>query len=113
MNKQLNIEKELSRNLNGLVTINEKLNKQLDSYRYDPETIIIQARELGYIQKGNKILFVKGLNESSQVQKPGNVILPEIQKESSEKIIRALFLFLSLITASFAIVKKIKKNQKL
>ncbi len=108
MKKQLNIEKELHRNLSVLVSTNEKLNKQLDSYRYDPETIIIQARELGYIQEGEKMLFVKGISDSSHVQKPGNVILPQTPSESGEKIIRAFFFISMILTAAFSLLRTLK-----
>ena len=111
MKRQLNTEKELLRNLNVLVSTNEKLNKQLNSYRYDPETIIIQARELGYIQDGEKMLFVKGLNDTSHVQKPGNVILPQEQQESGEKIIKILFFATTIMTALFTLFRNFKNTK--
>ncbi len=113
MKNQISTKNELNQNLGGLMLINQNLNRQLDSYKYNPETIKIQARDIGYINKSEKILLIKGMEPVRTVKKPGNVILPSEETRDIEKILRIFFIILLLFlsfSSAFAYIKERVRN---
>ena len=90
MNKQIFIKYQLESNIGNLLKINNDLNRHLNAYKSDSETITIQARNLGYIDKNEKILFIDNLSTSNSIKKPGEIILPEKAFSSVEKNLRLI-----------------------
>ncbi len=97
MSEQIKIQNKLENNINELLTINRDLNRELDSYRSDSETIMIQARDLGYINENEKILFINNLSLTPKVNNPGDIILPDMQFNSIEKGLRVAAIVLTAL----------------
>ena len=97
MKEQNHIQNQLEKNIMSLLTINQELNRELESYRTDKETIIIQARDLGYLNKNEKILFIDDLSTIQKIKKPGDVIIPVRQTVSIEKYFRLAALLVSFL----------------
>ena len=96
MSAQTTAQYQLQKNIVELVGINTELNKQLESYKSDPETIKIQARELGYLQEKEQILFIDGMPKEQNTKKPGNIIVPILSYHSIEPFLRIIFLIILL-----------------
>lgn len=111
MNKQILIQKRLDQNIVKLLAINSELNRELDVFRTDTETIIIQARDLGYLREGEKILFIDDLPIQKKIRKPGDVIIPHFEYQSIEGIFGFSALMLSsLFLLMTALISRNKKN---
>jgi len=102
MKTQLQVQEELIENIRTLLAINEGLNRELELYRTDTETIMIQARNLGYINEDEKILFINDLPKVSNIKKPGDVIIPENEIHSIENILKftAILISIAILFAS-------------
>ena len=60
--KELQIERDkILENLTQLQVINEELRGNVDALRFDPETIKVRARELGYGERGEQFVRIVGL----------------------------------------------------
>ncbi|OQY33666.1 MAG: hypothetical protein B6241_07095 [Spirochaetaceae bacterium 4572_59] len=110
MNKQIQIQNKLNLNICELSAINSDLNRELDIYRTDTETIIIQARDLGYVREGEKILFVDKLPIQKKIRQPGDVIIPHFEYQSIERIFGYSALILSSLLLMTVLARKNKKN---
>lgn len=111
MNKQIQIQKKLDQNIGELSGINSELNRELDIYRTDTETIIIQARDLGYVREGEKILFIDDLPIQKIIRKPGDVIIPHFEFQSIERVFGFIAVILSsLLLLMTVFISKTKKT---
>ena len=113
MREQIKIQNKLENNINELLAINRDLNRELDSYRSDSETIMIQARDLGYINENEKILFINNLSIKPKVNNPGDIILPNMHFNSIEKGLRVITIILMVLVLFLVIFQNwIGKTQK-
>jgi len=78
--ERLRAERErLSTNMKELERINVALGGELDALRYDPDTLSVYARELGYGQADERFVRIVGLPVSGKQRvSAGNLIVPSL-----------------------------------
>ncbi len=75
---------ELNRNLSELRQINQALNEELLSLSHDLERIIIQSRNLMYLEKGESILCINtAQNTAISGNYAGKILRPQVSAQSS------------------------------
>jgi len=64
----------LANNIQDLKRINRSLLEQLESLRSDPESILLQARELGYFREGERVIKIEGYRPGAGYTTVGKII---------------------------------------
>jgi cell division protein FtsB len=68
----------LAANLEELKSINTDLRRQVEALKSDPETVALAARELGYLQEGERVFRFEGAAPVSSSYTLGSLVRPDL-----------------------------------
>jgi hypothetical protein len=87
---KLEAERDKQRaNLESLRQINQELEGAMDALRYDPDTIMVYARELGYGLEDERFVRIVGLGDGRKQRVfPGRVVVPLKPDSVPDKTLR-------------------------
>ncbi|GHV79001.1 hypothetical protein AGMMS49944_07920 [Spirochaetia bacterium] len=116
--KQLSTERDKQRtNIEALQNLNQELEGTLNSLKYDPDTILIYARELGYGGEDENFVRIVGLGGArKQRTTAGQITVPRSPGYIPDKILWfaafcAGIVVLVLVTISEFIRERRKRRQ--
>jgi cell division protein FtsB len=88
----------LRTNMEDLRAINRRLEGTMDALRYDSDTIMVYARELGYGDPGERFIRIVGLPSAAKKRvSAGQLILYTRPDTVSDRFLRVLSLSLGLL----------------
>ena len=111
---QLLAEKERQMaNLNELSVVNEELEKTANSLRYDDDTLLVYARQLGYGREYEQHVRIVGLGgiQNSNIT-PGKVYYAAPAEHISDRIIKITAFSTGLILFAFFFVLELIQSKE-
>lgn len=92
-------EAQLNDHLKDLSSLNGRLRDKFELLKSHPETIALAARDLGYFEKGEKIVLLRGLEKGRDAQlNPGKVITHTFQNSFQGNFFWITWITLGLLT---------------
>ncbi len=102
----------LSANMEELQRINVELGGELDALRYDPDTLSVYARELGYGREDERFIRIVGLPVSGKQRvSAGNLLVPSQGKALPTSTLRIISILVGL-AVFISLRPSGKKNRK-
>jgi cell division protein FtsB len=114
--RELQAERQkILENLDKLQLINFEMEGAMDALRYDPETIRIRARELGYGENNERFVRIVGLPGGRYTEMKPGMIRTTVLPSPSGKAHRLIAICLGLLLFSLFLTRDLllKKNGNL
>lgn len=90
------VKTEVEKNIKDIKEINTILNIRLSSLQTDPDTIKLQARRIGLLEKNESLLYVNGWNLNTSSYYPGVPLKDYTPRSFNRDILFLLSLFVAL-----------------
>lgn len=97
-NELRSYETRLENNLAQLQNINKQLASHFDALRSNPETIRLEARQLGYLEPTQRIIQVTGYNPSESSFAVGSLVSEKKHSVTSDTVSRAVGFAVAIVS---------------
>jgi cell division protein FtsB len=111
--KLLQEREKVLENLDRLQSINRELEGAMDALLYDPETIRVKARELGYGEEGERFVRIVGLPGARHGEmKPGTIRIAAQPSYASAGVYRFIACCAGLLLLGFFLFWDVRKKEQ-
>ena len=108
--KLRNYKTELRNNLEELKQINHELGDELELLKRDPDINKVEARRLGLISDGERLVKIEGYDNRGQSYEVGRLFSWDIRKDNRNLIFKYIGIFIPLfLIVIFGLIGFLKK----